>query len=307
MAFWLEGSIMRTTIATAILAIATIAFGSTAMAQEQKFDGEMEGKRFLQWGHDGGVYVIRFYNPPTNLMNARMVAELRDTLKWMSTDPRVRVIIFTGAVENYFIQHYDVGELSTTADAAATNASIGASGELHDTHKLLLEMEASPKPLIAAINGQAHGGGFEFALACDFRIMTDPGSVGLPEVNVGILPGAGGTVRLPRLIGEARAKELIMQGLTANAETAVKYGMVMKAVPPDQLMAEAMKLAKRLESLPPQSLALTKKVITTTGDMPLTDALKLEEKSFWELMRSEDAQRLMRAYVQANQGRTEQK
>jgi enoyl-CoA hydratase len=287
---------MRTLLVAAMLALA---FGSTAMAQ---FDKEMEGKRYLQWGNDGGVYVIRFFNPPTNLMNARMVAELRDTLTWMGKDDRVRVIIFTGAIDNYFIQHYDVGELSTTADAAATNASIGASGELHDTHKLLLEIEALPKPVIAAINGQAHGGGFEFALACDFRIMTNPGSVGLPEVNVGILPGAGGTVRLPRLIGEARAKELIMQGQVADAETAVNYGMVMKAVPPDQLMPEALKLAKRLESLPPQSLAQTKKVIHSSMEMPLRDALKLEEESFWILMRTEEAQRRMKAYVQSTKG-----
>lgn len=270
-----------------------------------QFDREIEGKRFLQFGNDGGVYVIRFFNPPTNLMNARMVAELREVLTWMGKDDRVRVIVFTGAIDNYFIQHYDVGELSTTADAATANASVGASGELHDTHKLLLEIEALPKPVIAAINGQAHGGGFELALACDFRIMTNPGSVGLPEVNVGILPGAGGTVRLPRLIGEARAKELIMQGQVADADTAVKYGLVMKAVPPDQLMPEALKLAKRLESLPPQSLAETKKIIHSTIQMPITDALKMEEQSFWVLMRTEEAQRRMRAYVQSNQGRAQ--
>ncbi len=291
----------RTWLRALTAAIVLVAFGSVAMADN--FDNNIEGQRYLRWGHEGGVYVIRFYNPPTNLMNARMVNEIRDMLKWMDKDPRVRVIVFTGAVENYFIQHYDVGELSTTADAATKDASIGADGELHATHQLYLEIEALTKPCIAAINGQAHGGGFELALACDFRIMTNPGSVGLPEVNVGILPGAGGTVRLPRLIGVARAKELIMQGQVANADTAVQYGLVMKAVPPDQLMPEALKLAHRLEALPPQSLALTKKVITTSGDMPLKDALKLEQDSFWTLMRSEDAQRLMKQYVQSNQGR----
>ncbi len=291
----------RTWLRALTAAIVLVAFGSVAMADN--FDNSIEGQQYLQWGHEGGVYVIRFYNPPTNLMNARMVNEIRDMLKWMDKDPRVRVIVFTGAVENYFIQHYDVGELSTTADAATKDASIGAGDELHATHQLYLEIEALTKPCIAAINGQAHGGGFELALACDFRIMTNPGSVGLPEVNVGILPGAGGTVRLPRLIGVARAKELIMQGQVADADTAVQYGLVMKAVPPDQLMPEALKLAHRLEALPPQSLALTKKVITTSGDMPLKDALKLEQDSFWTLMRSEDAQRLMKQYVQSNQGR----
>jgi len=283
------------------MVIGLAAFGSVAMANE--LDDALKGYKYLQGARDGGVLVVKFYNPPTNLMNAPMVAEIRDLLTKVDADSAARVLVFTGGVPNYFIQHYDVGELSTTANAAATNASIGAGDELHATHQAYLQIEALSKPVIAAINGQAHGGGFELALACDFRIMTDPGSVGLPEVNVGILPGAGGTVRLPRLIGVARAKELIMQGQVADAKTAVQYGMVMKAVPADQLIPEAMKLAKRLESLPPQSLALTKKVLTTSGDLPLGDALKLEQDSFWALMRSEDAQRLMKLYVQSNQGR----
>lgn len=292
---------MRSIFGTACTAVVGLLMGSFAMAGE--FDNPQEGFRYLRGGRRDGIIVIQFYNPPTNLMNARMVNETREWLRLVENDVNARVVILTGGVPNFFIQHYDVGELSTTADAAATDASIGAGGELHDMHQLLLAIEARPQPVIAAINGQAHGGGFELALACDFRIMTDPGSVGLPEVNVGILPGAGGTVRLPRLIGAARAKELILRGMVADAKTAVDYGMVMKAVPADKLMDEALALATRLQSLPPQSLALVKKVINQSADMPLPDALKLEQESFWQLMRSEDAQRLMREYVKANQGR----
>jgi len=131
--------------------------------------------------------------------------------------------------------------------------------------------------------------------------MTDPGSVGLPEVNVGILPGAGGTVRLPRLIGAARAKQLILQGHVADADTAVEYGMVMKAVPKDKLMDEAMTLANRLAALPTRSLAKTKQVINQSLDLPLQDALRIEQDAFWDLMRSEDARRLMREYVESQQ------
>jgi enoyl-CoA hydratase/carnithine racemase len=260
----------------------------------EAMDDAVKGYKYIQGERHEAVFVAKFYNPPTNLMNAPMVTELRDLLRKVEADEQTRVLVFTGGVPNYFIQHYDVGELSTTADAASQNAAIGSA---------YLEIEALSKPVIAAINGQAHGGGFELALACDFRIMTDPGSVGLPEVNVGILPGAGGTVRLPRLIGVARAKQLILQGYVADAKTAVDYGMVMRAVPPDQLMTEAMAVATRLASLPPQSLALVKKVINQSADMPLRDALRLEEDSFWQLMRSEDAQRLMQEYVEGNQGR----
>lgn len=285
------------------IAFLTAGAFSGSIAMGEALDDAVTGYKYIQGERHGAVFVAKFYNPPTNLMNAPMVTELRDLLKKIAADEQTHVLVFTGGVPNFFIQHYDVGELSTTADAAAQDTSIGSGTELHATHQAYLEIEALPKPVIAAINGQAHGGGFELALACDFRIMTDPGSVGLPEVNVGILPGAGGTVRLPRLIGVARAKQLIMQGLVADAKTAVEYGMVMKAVPADQLMDEAMALANRLASLPPMSLALTKKILTTSGDMPLRDALRLEEDSFWQLMRSEDAQRLMRQYVQGNQGR----
>ncbi len=204
-------------------------------------------------------------------------------------------------MDDYFIQHYDVGELSGISEAAAAGAQLGGGDELHATHQAYLRIESLSKPVIAAINGQAHGGGFELALACDFRIMTDPGSVGLPEVNVGILPGAGGTVRLPRLIGIARAKQLIMQGSVADAALAVDYGMVMAAVPPEDLMDEAMALATRLASLPPRSLALTKKVINQTWDMPLREALRFEEDAFWQVMGSEDARRLMKQYVEDEQ------
>jgi enoyl-CoA hydratase len=265
-------------------------------------DDAVEQYRYIQGERHDAVYVAKFYNPPSNLMNATMVAELSDLLGQVEADEQTRVLIFTGGVPDYFIQHYDVGELDQTATALQSDPDMFPGPELHATHQAYLQIEALSKPVIAAINGQAHGGGFELTLACDFRIMTNPGSVGLPEANVGILPGAGGTVRLPRLIGAAKAKEFMMQGMVADADTAERIGMVMKAVPPDELMDEAMALANRLASLPPLSLALIKKVVNESADLPLKEALRLEEESFWELMKSEDAQRLMRQYVEANQG-----
>jgi len=120
------------------------------------------------------------------------------------------------------------------------------------------QIEALSKPVIAAINGEAQGGGLEVALACDFRIMTDPGLLGFPEIGTGFVPGGGGTIRLPRIVGIARAKQMIMLGQPIDAATAVHDGLVMAAVPPDQLMPEAMKLAERLVSLPPAALAAAK-------------------------------------------------
>ena len=220
-----------------VYAIPFLLAGSAAVANE--LDEAVEKYEYLQGERNGPVYVAKFYNPPTNLMNAGMVSELRDLLAKIEADEQTRVLVFTGGVENYFIQHYDVGELDQTATALKNNPELFPGPELHDTHKAYLEIEALSKPVIAAINGQAAGGGFELALACDFRILSKPGVVGLPEANVGILPGAGGTVRLPRLIGQAKAKELMMQGLVVDAETAERLGMVNKAVPVDDLMAES--------------------------------------------------------------------
>ncbi len=290
---------MRTS-ATSILIVAGLVLSGTA-AWANALDDAVSKYKHIKGDRQGPVYIGTFYNPPSNLMNATMVNELSDLLNRIEEDEQTRVLILTGGIPNYFIQHYDVGELDQTAKLLKSNPDVLPGPELHATHQAYLQIEALSKPVIAAINGQAHGGGFELTLACDFRIMTNPGSVGLPEANVGILPGAGGTVRLPRLIGAAKAKEFMMQGMVADAETAERIGMVMNAVPADELMGEAMKIANRLAALPPLSVALIKKVVNESAHLPLKEALRLEEENFWVLMKSDDAQRLMREYVEANQ------
>ena len=249
----------------------------------------------------GSIVVARFDNPPQNLMNATMVTELSTLVDTVWADDAVRVLILTGDEEGVFIQHYDVAELVQAAEMARSTPEFGKSGELHATHQCYLKIEAMPKPVIAAINGMAHGGGFELALACDFRLLTKGGSVGLPEANVGILPGAGGTQRLPRLIGVSRAKYLMMRGQVVDAETAEEYGMIHKAVEPAELMDEAMKLAGELAALPPMSVGLIKQSINEGIQLPLNEALRQEETKFWDLMRTDDAYNLMKAYAEGGQ------
>jgi enoyl-CoA hydratase/carnithine racemase len=280
--------------------LVTFAAGQTGAAS---LDDAVRGYKYLQGERQGGVFIARLYNPPTNLLNAAMVEEIRDLLRKVEADDATRVLIFTGGVPNFFSEHYDVSEIQKFVDVAALDSSLGSETQLKPISQAYLEIEALSKPVIAAINGQAAGGGLELALACDFRIMTNPGTVGLPEVNSGIMPGAGGTVRLPRLIGIARAKELIMLGALIDAETALRYGLVMKTVPPDQLMPEAMKTANWLASLPPASVAFAKKSINASADLPLRNALELEQSSFWALLRTEDARRLIREYLEQTQSR----
>ena len=142
------------------------------------------------------------------------------------------------------------------------------------------------------------GGGCELALACDFRIIAKSGMIGLPEVRVGILPGAGGTQRMARLIGTAKALELMLLGNTVDGETAQRLGLVHRAVEADQVLPLAIGLASELASRPRLSLALIKQCVLKGTELPLIDGLRLEQDAFWQTMRSDDAARLMRDYEQ---------
>jgi enoyl-CoA hydratase len=234
-----------------------------------------------------------------------MVSELQALAEEAEADSEVRSLILTGGVEGIFITHYDVGELSEAADAPTEGGAVGAGPELHGMHQVLLRLESLSKPVIAAINGTAMGGGCELALACDFRYMAQGGVMGLPEVRVGILPGAGGTQRMTRLLGTAKALELMMLGNVVDADTAERIGLVHRAVTPDRLMPEVLALARELAQRPPLSVALIKQCVHQGSEMPLPEALRLEQDAFWKTMRSDEAQRLMREYVKGEQTASE--
>ncbi|TMB69131.1 MAG: enoyl-CoA hydratase/isomerase family protein [Chloroflexi bacterium] len=254
---------------------------------------------FLKTRHKGTALIVELTNPPRNLLNAPMVAELTALADEVRHNSEVRALILTGGVDKIFVTHYDVGELSTLSDRMrGSGASTGPGGtELHGMHKLLLKLQSLPHPVIAAINGTAMGGGCELALACDFRYIAKGGRIGLPEARVGILPGAGGTQRMTRLLGIAKATELMLLGEVVHADEAERIGLVHRAVQPERLMPEALALAGELAKRPPLSIALIKQCILKGSEMPLQEALHFEQDAFWQTMRSEDAARLMREYT----------
>ena len=264
--------------------------------------------QYVQARREGAALVVTMANPPRNLMNSVMVAELTTIADDVAAAGDVRAVILTGGVEGIFITHYDVGELSAISDIARRSETLGKGGELHDTHKLFLKLQSLPQPVIAAINGTAMGGGCELALACDFRLMASvPGAViGLPEVRVGILPGAGGTQRMTRLLGVAKAMELMLLGNALAPEEAERIGLVHRAVEPEKLIDEALHLAEQLAQRPPASVALIKQCILRGVEMPLEDALLFEQEAFWKTMRSDDASRLMREYTKSKRPLNEQ-
>lgn len=280
------------------LALAIFLMACAEAVAASPLDQATAGYKYLRLQRQGPILIVRFYNPPTNLLTAAMVAEIRDLVHRVDIDAETRVVIFTGGVPDYFVQHYDTSEFTKPPPNGAIPPPRYA---INATDQTYLDLAALSKPTIAAINDRAEGGGVELALACDFRIITDPGEIGFPEITLGMLPGAGGTVRLPRLIGMARAKRIIMLGRDIDAKTAVRYGLVMEAVPPGQLMSTSMQLAARLAALSPQALTLIKTVMNASFNVPFGDALKLEDHSFSALLRTDEAQRLIKRYLHQNQ------
>jgi enoyl-CoA hydratase/carnithine racemase len=268
----------------------------------------------VQTRREGAVVVATLVNPPKNFMNARMVEEMLAVVDGIASDGSVRALIFTGGADGIFITHYDVGELSVLSDAVrerppappAQPETERTAPELHPLDRLSLKLRDMPQPVIAAINGTAMGGGCELTLACDFRIMALGYQIGLPEVRVGILPGAGGTQRMTRLLGVARALELMLLGNTLEAAEAARLGLVHRAVAPERVLPEAIALAQELASRPRVSVAEIKRLIHHAPEWEIEHGLHEEAAAFMRTMRSDDASNLMRAYLKSDRPLNEQ-
>lgn len=246
------------------------------------------------------VAIVRFDNPPKGYMNAAMVGELDAAVDALLADDTVRVLVFTGALKGVFIEHYDVSELlamSAKLRAKGATFSLDRLSPESAFHKILNRLEAAPKPVIAAINGTAMGGGFEFAMACDIRLAErGPYWLGQPEINIGILAGAGGTQRLVRLVGEARALELSLLGRTVTPDDAASLGMVHAAVD-GPVLDHALEIAGRLAARPARAVAHIKRLIRGAAEMPLSQGLAHERTLFMDLATSDDGHRLMGEFV----------
>ena len=247
----------------------------------------------------GHVTVITLSNPPTHTMVAAEAAQLHDVLDVLESEPTLRVLILTGGSEDIFVRHYEVGELVASSERLQGDTLTPARTLPEPDRGLrgvILRLEAMDVVTIAAINGSTMGGGLELALGCDFRLLRDGDyRLGLPETGVGILPGGGGTQRLARLLGVARALDLILHGEVFGPERALELGVVSRVLPHDDFMTHVMAFAKQLARRAPKALANAKRAIREGIEMPLTEGLAREGELFGERMRTEDAMRAMRA------------
>lgn len=226
-----------------------------------------------------------------NALNKETMQEILQLLDDVAEDENIRVVVITGAGGKAFSAGADIKEMrgfnSLKARALAERG-----------HKLCRAIETLGKPVIAAINGYALGGGLEMAMACDFRIASDKAKMGQPEVNIGLIPGWGGTQRLPRLIGKTAAKEMIYTGKMVNAEKAEKLGLVNKVVPADQLMSAVKEFASELVDKPPKAIEIAKSLINQGVETDLETALKFEREGFGVVASTEDSKEGLAAFLE---------
>ena len=239
-----------------------------------------------------GVARITFNRPKVlNAMNLEVMTELGDAVKICALDDNIKAVILTGAGEKAFVAGADISQMQNS-----TLVDILKLMELGQNTLRLLETMA--KPSIAAVNGFALGGGTEIALACDIRIAAETAMFGQPEILIGIIPGWGGTQRLPRLVGMGIAKELILSGSQINAKRAYEIGLVNKVVPAAELISEAEKFAKKLTQLPAFALRMAKNSINYGFDLPLDNAVKLELGSVAQCFSTQDQKEGMKAFLE---------
>src|SRR5262249_32826487 len=231
-----------------------------------------------------------------NALNRELLGELRDRLRELAEDEEARVVVLTGAGDRAFAAGADIKEMEPMSVSEAR-----AWGELgHECGRLLEEM---PKPTIAAVNGFALGGGCELALACDLRYASSSARFGQPEVNIGIIPGWGGTQRLPRVVGLGRAKEIIYTGRMVDAEEALRIGLVSAVFEPDELLEKVLEIARGLPAKSPLVLAAAKTMTNLSLQGQIDAGLGGEAEQFAQLFASEDQKEGMRAFVEKREPR----
>lgn len=226
-----------------------------------------------------------------NALNRAVLEEIARVVREVRHDPSVRVLIVTGAGQKAFVAGADIAAMA--AMSAVEGLEFSRLG-----HRVLQSLEDLPIPVIAAVNGFALGGGLELALACDLIVASEKARFGLPEITLGLIPGFGGTQRLPRRIGHARARELVMTGETFEAEAALKLGLVSRVVPATELLPEARKLADKLVAKSAVALRQAKAALLAAATTAQDGGLRFEQEAFGVAFASADRVEGLKAFLE---------
>ncbi|MBV9846287.1 MAG: enoyl-CoA hydratase/isomerase family protein [Kutzneria sp.] len=250
---------------------------------------------FVKLTSDGGIGTIRLDRPPMNALNLQVQEEIRAAAHEAGRRDDIRAVIVYGGPK-VFAAGADIKEM-----AELTYGEMSA--RAHQLSSAISAVAEIPKPTVAAVTGYALGGGFELALCCDRRIAGDNAKVGQPEILLGIIPGMGGTQRLARLVGPSRAKDLIYTGRFADAQEALRIGMVDEVVAPDDVYAAAARWAEQFTAGPAKALAAAKAAIDGGLDGDLASGLKLESHLFSALFATDDQKAGMRSFIDNGPGK----
>jgi enoyl-CoA hydratase len=248
---------------------------------------------YVSTEHDGAVAVVTIDHPPVNALSAGLLEELEAELDRLDGAPATRAIVLRGAGEKAFVAGADISEFPTLQDASPSEG-----GSARGIQKLAARMDAADTPFVAAIHGWCLGGGLELASACDVRVASDDARLGQPEIKLGLIPGGGGTQRLPRLVGIGRALLLNIGGEPIDARTAYEWGLVEKVVPQAELLDAALEIARTFAARSPHAVAVLRELARTTRDLSLEEGLRREAEAFRRCLASEDGQEGVAAFLE---------
>ena len=246
----------------------------------------------LKLANQDGVLWITIDRPDKlNALNHQTMQELKAAFESFAADDSVKAVIVTGAGDKAFVAGADIGEIQ---------ALDAASGEKFclEGHAIFTLIETLPKPVIAAVNGFALGGGCELAMACHIRLASEKAVFGQPEVKLGITPGYGGTQRLPRLVGKGKAMQMVLSGGMVKAADARTFGLVEEVYPPEELLAKAEELARIIMNMGPVAVATAIRAINEGLQLPLDEAKKLEARLFGEVCATADMKEGTTAFLE---------
>ncbi len=243
---------------------------------------------------DGAVAVVTIDNPPVNALKAALLEELEAELLRLDEDPGTRAIVIRGAGDRAFVAGADIKEFPSLRDAPPQEG-----GSARGIQKIGGVLDRMRTPTIAAIHGFCLGGGLELAMACDIRVAAEDAQLGQPEIKLGLIPGGGGTQRLPRLVGHGRALLLNMTGDPISGARALEWGLVERVGGLD----DALEIARTLAERSPHAIGVVKALAAETRDLSLEEGLKRESEGFFRCLRSEDGAEGVAAFIEKREPR----
>ncbi|UNL86562.1 enoyl-CoA hydratase [Priestia koreensis] len=239
--------------------------------------------------------IVTIQNPPLNVMSKQVIEELDQAFQELETNEEVVAVLLTGQGQKAFVAGADIKEFPQLMGHPHARASF------EETHAVLNRIDDFRKPTIVALNGMAFGGGLELALTCDMRIAEEHALLCVPEVKLGLFPGAGGTQRLPRVVGEAKAKEMMYTGEPITAEEALRVGLVNYVVGTGEAVGKAKALASKITRHSLQSLSRIKKAVDDGLGVPLKEGLQREVELFEEVFQTDDIKEGVSAFIEKRQ------